>query len=72
MGRLFKNEMLKRDIDDLSEQLEAMEKRYKAVLDNLVGNDTKANRRAEKILSENIDSIKKRIVELKTEEHEKK
>lgn len=67
MGRVFKHERLKIDIEDLSKQLEEMEKRYKATLDNLVANDTKANRRAEKMLFQRITEARK---ELKALEHE--
>lgn len=48
------------------------ERRIKAVSDNLGKNDTKANRRAKRLMLAEVEGLKRRIVELKTEANETK
>lgn len=68
MGKFnSKAERLTFQSNELSSILEAMEMRYNAVLDNLIANDTKANRQAEKMLFLRISEIRKELKGLELE-----
>lgn len=68
MGKFnSKAERLTFQSNELSSILEAMEMRYNAVLDNLIANDTKANRRAEKMLFLRMSEIRKELKGLELE-----
>lgn len=63
---------LEAEIVQTENEVPVYERRIKAVSDNLGKNDTKANRRAKRLMLAEVEGLKRRIVGLKTEANETK
>lgn len=63
---------LEAEIVQTENEIPVYERRIKAVSDNLGKNETKANRRAKRLMLAEVEGLKRRIVELKTEANETK
>lgn len=67
-----KEEARRRLIVQTENEVPVYERRIKAVSDNLGKNDTKANRRAKRLMLAEVEGLRRRIVELKAEANETK
>ena len=63
---------LEAEIVQTENEVPVYERRIKAVSDNLGKNNTKANRRAKRLMLAEVEGLRRKIVELKTEENETK
>lgn len=63
---------LEAEIVQTENEVPVYERRIKAVSDNLGKNDTKANRRAKRLMLAEVKGLKRRIVGLKAEANEAK
>lgn len=63
---------LEAEIFQTENEVPVYERRIKAVSDNLGKNDTKANRRAKRLMLAEVEGLRRRIVELKAEANETK
>ena len=63
---------LESEIIQTENEVPVYERRIKAVSDNLGKNDTKANRRAKRLMKAEVKGLRRRIVELKAEVNETK